>query len=465
MKIKRTVLYLSLAAFLAACSNDEDFSSNGVRPFKSNGDSIIILQDRNPDLTTVWTKDVPKRKIQTRSYFPLEDYIGVGYNVGNSLIGEYSNATDVVIDLEKLRSRFSKAITAFNISETKIEKTAYTDYDRYEKNTSVTKTVKSGFSLNLGLFKFGRRKETTEIFKTTNIAESNRVYGEVSIQLQQAQYKLNTTNVILKTIASECLDEVFQMSLYLTPISEILNDYGPLVISGYYTGGRASALFVASSDYKYDYESTEKDVQEHIDASFSWGKKGLPKDSLNSASGNLDFGKKTGNNVSNTNKVKDVHCYIHTIGGLGTIETSAESIENMNIDLTPWLRTLSDQSNHVMIGLKENGEGLIGLSELVLETNFKQRIQDTHMGFTSNIELTEPFIEIVKVFVRNSSSGEKLYEIAPVLNTRQGDQIILSDGKSSQTSDAELKANSNYDTFMAKSKIITDEKSLSLIHI
>lgn len=65
----------------------------------------------------------------------------------------------------------------------------------------------------------------------------------------------------------------------------------------------------------------------------------------------------------------------------------------------------------------------------------------------------------MKVFVRNSSSGEKLYEIAPVLNTRQGDQIILSDGKSSQASDAELKANSSYDTFMAKSKIITDEKS------
>ena len=459
MKIRRTVIYISLATFFAACTNDDYFSSNGVKPLKSKGDSIIILQDRNPDLTTVWTKDVPKRKIQTRSYFPLEDYIGVGYNVGNSLIGEYSNATDAVIDLEKLRSRFSKAITAFNISETKIEKTAYTDYDRYEKNTSVTKTVKSGFSLNLKLFKFGRKKETTEIFKTTNITESNRVYGEVSIKLQQAQYKLNTTNVVLKTIASECLDEVFQMSLYLTPISEILNDYGPLVISGYYTGGRASALFVASSDYKFDYESTEKDVQEHIEASFSWGKKGLPKDSLSSASGNLDFGKNTGNNISNTNKVKDVHCYIHTIGGLGTIETSAESIENMNIDLTPWLRTLSDQSNHVMIGLRENGEGLIGLSELVLEMNFKQRIQDTHMSFTSNIEMTEPFIEIVKVFVRNSSSGEKLYEIAPVLNTRQGDQIILSDGKSSQASDAELKANSSYDTFMAKSKIITDEKS------
>ena len=164
MKIRRTVIYISLATFFAACTNDDYFSSNGVKPLKSKGDSIIILQDRNPDPTTVWTKDVPKRKIQTRSYFPLEDYIGVGYNVGNSLIGEYSNATDAVIDLEKLRSRFSKAITAFNISETKIEKTAYTDYDRYEKNTSVTKTVKSGFSLNLKLFKFGRKKETTEIF-------------------------------------------------------------------------------------------------------------------------------------------------------------------------------------------------------------------------------------------------------------------------------------------------------------
>ena len=103
-------------------TNDDYFSSNGVKPLKSKGDSIIILQDRNPDLTTVWTKDVPKRKIQTRSYFPLEDYIGVGYNVGNSLIGEYSNATDAVIDLEKLRSRFSKAITAFNSVKLKSKK-------------------------------------------------------------------------------------------------------------------------------------------------------------------------------------------------------------------------------------------------------------------------------------------------------------------------------------------------------
>ena len=140
------------------------------------------------------------------------------------------------------------------------------------------------------------------------------------------------------------------------------------------------------------------------------------------------------------------------------METSGgQNIEEVDLNLTPWLQSLADQDTHVMIGIQD--EGLTGLSEFVLEENFKRRIQDTHMGFTSNIELTEPFIEIVKVFVRNSQSGEKLYEVAPVLNTRQGDQIILNDGKASEATDEELRANNDYDTFMAKSQAIAEEKA------
>lgn len=64
----------------------------------------------------------------------------------------------------------------------------------------------------------------------------------------------------------------------------------------------------------------------------------------------------------------------------------------------------------------------------------------------------------MKVYVRKSSSGEKLYDIVPVLNTRQGDKLIFSNSSASQ-SDAELKANSVATTFTEKSNAIKDEKS------
>lgn len=152
-----------------------------------------------------------------------------------------------------------------------------------------------------------------------------------------------------------------------------------------------------------------------------------------------------------------MYYYIHTTGRLAAIETTAKNIEEMNISLAPWISSLTEKETHVIIGFQDSG--LMGLSEFVMEENFKRRIQDTHLGFTSNIELVEPFIEIVKVFVRNDYRGDKLYEVAAVLNTRQGDQIILSDGKAMSASDDELRANSiDGNVFKAKSLAIADEK-------
>ena len=37
------------------------------------------------------------------------------------------------------------------------------------------------------------------------------------------------------------------------------------------------------------------------------------------------------------------------------------------------------------------------------------------MDFQHQEQLEEPYIEIMKVYVRKSSSGEKLYDIVPVL--------------------------------------------------
>ena len=449
----KTKAFLLTTLLVAACTNENDMLTGHADSRSSNqSDSVVILQERNQNLPTEWSRKVAHTR-SARSFTPLEDYVGYAYNIGNSFLGDYENITFPVIDLTKLRDNFPSAVSGQNIGETTITKNVYTDYDKYVQNSNITKKVTSGFSLNLGLFKLGRKKTHTETFINNEISESKKVYGELSIEFKHGKYTLNTTNVVMKKIASECLDEVFLMSLYLTPMSQILNDYGPLVVTGYYTGGRASALYEGESEYKYDYERIAKDMDAQIDATYSWGKN-------NASTSTLEFGNNKGEVVeeSNENKVSSLSTYLHTIGGLAAVETGGgQNIEEVDLNLTPWLQSLADQDTHVMIGIQD--EGLIGLSEFVLEENFKRRIQDTHMGFTSNIELTEPFIEIVKVFVRNSQTGEKLYEVAPVLNTRQGDQIILNDGKASEATDEELRANNDYDTFMAKSQAIAEEKA------
>ena len=110
-----------------------------------------------------------------------------------------------------------------------------------------------------------------------------------------------------------------------------------------------------------------------------------------------------------------------------------------------------------MIDLQDGG--LYPISDFILEENFKQRYNDTHMDFQYQESLEEPYIEIIKMYVRKSSSGEKLYDIVPVLNTRQGDKLIFSNPDAANQSDAELRTNSISSTFLTKSNAIKEEKS------
>ena len=110
-----------------------------------------------------------------------------------------------------------------------------------------------------------------------------------------------------------------------------------------------------------------------------------------------------------------------------------------------------------MIDIQDGG--LYPMSDFILEENFKQRYNDTHMELQYQEVLEEPYIEIMKVYVRKSSSGEKLYDIVPILSTRQGDKLIFSNPNAINQSDAELKANSTIATFTQKSNAIKDEKS------
>lgn len=94
----------------------------------------------------------------------------------------------------------------------------------------------AGFTLNLGLFSLGAHKTMTEVFTTSKVEESKRIFGELNIQIRDASYYMQTSSNIIKKIKLDYLTEDFKEELYnLTP-SEFFNNYGGFVLSSFITG-------------------------------------------------------------------------------------------------------------------------------------------------------------------------------------------------------------------------------------
>lgn len=107
-----------------------------------------------------------------------------------------------------------------------------------------------------------------------------------------------------------------------------------------------------------------------------------------------------------------------------------------------------------MIDLIE--EGLYPMSDFVLERNFQRRFDDTSKEILLPVtRLYTPSITIARVLTKTSASGESLYDVAAVLTTRQGDQIVLS---KSNATDAELRQMKMI-MFYQKAQIISAEIS------
>ena len=82
---------------------------------------------------------------------------------------------------------------------------------------------------------------------------------------------------------------------------------------------------------------------------------------------------------------------------------------------------------------------------------FKDVFDDTSKEILLPVtRLYTPSITIARVLTKTSASGESLYDVAAVLTTRQGDQIVLS---KSNATDAELRQNEDDNVFIKKPKL------------
>lgn len=449
-KLFKLFIYILLFASISSCTQEE-MSTDSVS--NKNLSKDIILQARYqaaPHAKSLpFIASIRKQSRGTESSKVTDNFLGYSYSVGNSILGSMENVKFPVLDIDKIRLKSPSNITFKPLNDTYHNSFTYNGMSRYEFKSQVTKTVKTGFKLNLGLFKIGRQKKMTEIFKSSSTYENNRVYGELDLEVRGNQYELLTTTAQRKIYAREYLSPTFLTDLYRGTIGDLLNAYGHFVLRSYITGGKAIAFYSGKNLNGSSSESKEKGLDKDINASYSWKN--------DSASGSLSFGKNTGSGSTTKFETNETEICIQTFGGNPAYQAdvAARKLDELSIDLTSWVNSLSDRYTHTIIdissGLEEEECGLFPMSDFVLEKNFRYRMDDTTNGFLESLEeVIDPKVEIVKVLARTTTSGEKLYEVAAVLNTRQGDKIVLSDGEYVNATDEELRTNNNNQVMMSK---------------
>ncbi|RKW60156.1 MAG: hypothetical protein D8H98_07565, partial [Prevotella sp.] len=293
------------------------------------------------------------------------------------------------------------------------------------------------------------KKITKERFTTVidNLDEST--FGEMSLDFVSDHFSLQHSEGARKLFSRQFLTKSFIRSLFGSPIQSTLDNYGEFVLSEYLTGGKAYAMFAGKSKKKESSTAREQGLVRSIKASLTY--KG------DSASGKFGFSKTNVNKDTTSFHDDNTYVFIKTFGGNrngSDAEVKARKLNDLNINLSPWLSSLDVEENNTIIDIPDNS--LFPISDFVLEKNFKQRLDDTTNGILSSFNtFVTPYIELARVMVRSTSSYEPLYDVVPVLITRQGDRVIFMRDNYSSSSDEELRKNSDDNHFLQKAKLLS----------
>ena len=450
------IILSAVIPFFIACSDNLDLPTSQMSAIEAeNSEGDVVIQKRNPNLPEVVTKAPTFEEGLTRNNATIgssDKFLGYGYKLynGNYIPSDFDNFTHSILNIEAIKAYDESYVDEKYPNWNDQSSYTYYNFDDYTHFSTESKTIKTGFSLNLGLFSIGKKKTTVETFRTFINETMEQTYGEMNILFAHGKFMLLNSSGSTKVYARQFLRRSFINNLYTSTISSVINSYGDLVVVGYYTGGRAFAQYMGNAASSTNVEQRTKSLDTSITASLTY-----EGDSLNASFG---FNGKNGNFDSTVYKKQDIFLRVKTLGGIQNEESAINttmSLKDINIDLQSWRKSLNDSKNHTVIDLTQ--EGLFPMSDFVLERNFQRRFDDTSKNILLPVtKLYTPSIMITRVLKKTSTSGDNLYEVAAVLVTRQGDQIVLSNGNAT---DAELKQNEDNNVFLEKAKAIAEEKS------
>ncbi len=448
------IILSAVIPFFIACSDNLDLPTSQMSAIEAeNSEGDVVIQKRNPNLPEVVTKAPTFEEGLTRNNATIgssDKFLGYGYKLynGNYIPSDFDNFTHSILNIEAIKAYDESYVDEKYPNWNDQSSYTYYNFDDYTHFSTESKTIKTGFSLNLGLFSIGKKRTTVETFRTFINETMEQTYGEMNILFAHGKFMLLNSSGSTKVYARQFLRRSFINNLYTSTISSVINSYGDLVVVGYYTGGRAFAQYMGNAASSTNVEQRTKSLDTSITASLTY-----EGDSLNASFG---FNGKNGNFDSTVYKKQDIFLRVKTLGGIQNEESAINttmSLKDINIDLQSWRKSLNDSKNHTVIDLTQ--EGLFPMSDFVLERNFQRRFDDTSKNILLPVtRLYTPSIMITRILKKTSTSGDNLYEVAAVLVTRQGDQIVLSNA-----TDAELKQNEDNNVFLEKAKAIAEEKS------
>ena len=450
------IILSAVIPFFIACSDNLDLPTSQMSAIEAeNSEGDVVIQKRNPNLPEVVTKAPTFEEGLTRNNATIgssDKFLGYGYKLynGNYIPSDFDNFTHSILNIEAIKAYDESYVDEKYPNWNDQSSYTYYNFDDYTHFSTESKTIKTGFSLNLGLFSIGKKRTTVETFRTFINETMEQTYGEMNILFAHGKFMLLNSSGSTKVYARQFLRRSFINNLYTSTISSVINSYGDLVVVGYYTGGRAFAQYMGNAASSTNVEQRTKSLDTSITASLTY-----EGDSLNASFG---FNGKNGNFDSTVYKKQDIFLRVKTLGGIQNEESAINttmSLKDINIDLQSWRKSLNDSKNHTVIDLTQ--EGLFPMSDFVLERNFQRRFDDTSKNILLPVtRLYTPSIMITRVLKNTETCGVILFEVAAVLVTRQGDQIVLSNGNAT---DAELKQNEDNNVFLEKAKAIAEEKS------
>ena len=453
--MKLIKLLLPILVILCACNEKNEFDD-----INNKVNVPTVLQERDPNYPLILSKTKEKSRsgMATGTTLSHDEYLGRSFHLDNYPYDDEINLGYAVVDFSKASEK--GYITSHGINRSVTNYFAFSDYDHYLEKSKITNTVTSGFKINLGFFSFGHKNTMTEVFESATLTNKTQVGGEANIYIQSKVHELQYSSNIRKDIILYYLNDIFKDEVYNTPTSEFYKNYGGFVLKKFITGGRATALYYGQVKESYLFESTETIMNESIDAGIKYKDKGK-KDSID-FSADLEFGwsNNDGNSTEYSEKFTSLNYSIQTVGGIPVYPAfpAPKDLFETKIDLSSWLSSLSDPANHALIRIYE--EGLVPISDFILERNLSDRINKCIQGFNPG-NLCEPEICILYPEVY---WGRNI--LLPVyLHTRNNEYIFLENGQFSDNDisrNAEIFRLSTKYSKIFKTRIVTiSEESVS----